>query len=699
MRNKDQKASPFRWMLKRYVFLLVTVFVITFAVLPMQGMVRVMNEREYLNILEEPLTPGDQYRIRKELTQDFVYSPLNLEILCALFGTMGFAAAMVLFGHLFTRKQGMMYAALPMTRTKDLWLRTGVYGLYCLVPMVLCIAIHPIMVRANGLWELFGPGQYLQWTMAAVLINMYGFALGVLCAAVFGTFWSAAVGGVLLAGGIELTLILWIRIAHMYLHTMYTIGATREALCFSPVYSLYKSFYEPGRHSLIPGILAIAALFLLAVVFRRAVKPENAGHTLNLKKAEPVLLAWTTVVGGTVGAVVMSLYLGREFMLFLGIILGGCAAWVLTRMLTEQRIHLDFGSWKIPAAAMCVMLIALICLRADVMGFDRYAPKADSLRAVCVQQDQDDEVIRYETPESIQAGLDWAAVAREDMLAEKREQPYRGAYGSVLVTYEKKDGSRTNRQYEWPETRTEMIPALRVLARETGKFRSETLPDTETASVWSNLSSFGLSDPDFQEIYGFSDDIQRGRKPAEICEALRKDLAARTLEDMQRPTLMTVNCDWKETDEDGRIHYLYRSYEIKPSDKHTLKLLLGSDSEKWIEYAEGGFVENEDILTFLCEYRRDENDEWVLDTWRMAESTEEARQWLNGVTFCRDNMFTWPEEEGKAVEIFALQGLRELQLYDEDFQLDLDDPEVRRQLPELCGSNATYRFMIPENSK
>ena len=104
MRNKagkERTASPFRWMLKRYVFLAVAVTLITFAMFPMQGTMRVLSTRQAMDSFPGPVEPQSRAFYVKELTLDYVYSPLNLEIICLILGGMGFGAAMVLFRHLF----------------------------------------------------------------------------------------------------------------------------------------------------------------------------------------------------------------------------------------------------------------------------------------------------------------------------------------------------------------------------------------------------------------------------------------------------------------------------------------------------------------------------------------------------------------------------------------------------------------------
>ena len=118
MRNKIKKASPLRWMLRRYVFLLVAVVMITFAAFPMQGMTRVMSVRWSLEQLEEgeELTSAQVRSYTAELTKNFVYSPLNLEMLCLLFGGLPLHIAIPI---LATFSAGASFTPSPVTATNS----------------------------------------------------------------------------------------------------------------------------------------------------------------------------------------------------------------------------------------------------------------------------------------------------------------------------------------------------------------------------------------------------------------------------------------------------------------------------------------------------------------------------------------------------------------------------------------------------
>ena len=694
--KKNQKASPFRWMLRRYIFLMVVMLVVSFAVFPMQGMMRVMSVSSNLRFLqsEGPVSVSAKTTFTRALTLEFVYSPLNLEMLCLLFGGLGFGAALVLFRHLFSRKQGMMIAGLPMTRSRGFLMRCGVYAIWCLAPLALCLAVHPLVVWGNGLSEYLNLGVYLGRAGAAMLINLYGFALGALCSSLFGTFWSAGLGGLMIAGSVEFVMYCWIWIASRYLGTLYLAGAEKDMLSLSPVYSLYKSFYRPDLFSPVRGMILTAAMLGLGWAAYRAARPEHAGHTLNWKPLEPVILVWSTVLGGTAGALVMTMYLGWEIILYLGLLLGAAVVWLLAGMLMDQRIGVRLQKWKLPAAALAVMLAALLGLRGDWTGFNRYAPESSRLSAIRFRPDMFGQDFTFTDTESMDACLTWVGQMREEALEARREHPYQSVYGNALMFFEEKGGKTVVRQYCYPEDQAAALPALRVLAEHTERQRAEQIRPLSGVRCYSALSSYGIYSEEFREIFGFSpDSISMPRlDPREAAEALRQDMQAHTLDSLQAPGILSFYFEGVNP-ETGEYEYdANGSYTIRAGDTHSLALALGKDAEKWVDYAEGGFFRSGQVRVFLCEYSPEEDE---LISYRMAETEEEVRDWMSRACRCTDVKYSLPTDRTRQVKIYSLPSLRNMMDYGE-LELDPEDPEAQKKLPELTETGAMTYYLTAD---
>ena len=685
MRNKTKQMTPLRWMLKRYFFLAVAFVLVFFALFPLQGMMRILNTLEFMEDIRASQDPSWYI---EELTRDFVYSPLNLEMICLLVGLTGFAAAMVLFRHGFSRRQSMMYAALPVTRSRGFILRLEAYGILCGIPMALCLLLYPMMIRLNGLDFLFDRGDYFHRAAFTILINGYGFSIGALCASLFGTLWSATLGGLLLTCSAEAALMCWWRIADAYLNTMYTVGLSPRLLSFSPTYSLYKNFYERGSASMWPGILAIPFLLGLAVLAYRRVKTENAGHTLSLKKLEPFLLAWVSFLGGTAGALVFSFYMGVEAMLYLGAVVGCFAAALLTGMLLEQRVYFGLRAWKIPTAAACLILLAFTGLHGDWLGYNRWRPERESLTSVQICPNQNlREPIRCETGEEINAALRWVDQAREEHLEARAKKVFNQvSVLDVLVCFEDQNGHTVNREYSFLRDWEAEIPALQTLAKAQAKGQSESIQKLSRVYAYGALNTFGMDQQVFYQEFGFyPNDRFSHLDPARLREALAKDLQARTLETLQQPILITLSFESANPKEYVDDLYYSQSYEIRPDDRNTLREILGEDMDKWIDYAQGGFARSTEVLVFRCDYTEQEgNGGWKLDSYHRAESEEEVREWMKEASQAYDPFFAYNEDTAHRVVIYSLDTLRQAAEYGE-VEWDPEDPEVQKKLPELEG--------------
>ena len=138
--------------------------------------------------------------------------------------------------------------------------------------------------------------------------------------------------------------------------------------------------------------------------------------------------------------------------------------------------------------------------------------------------------------------------------------------------------------------------------------------------------------------------------------------------------------------------YVYGdNYAVRIGDRRTLELLLGDRADQWIDYVQGGFAENEDLIAFLCEYT-EAGDEWELSSYRRAKDTDEVRAWMAQTNRGGESLFQWPDDESRKVVVYSLQSMRN-QWDFEDLGYDLEDPEVLDHLPdypELYGSSWNF---------
>ena len=175
MRGKNNHGTM-GWLLKRNLFLGIAILSVTFLLVPFQGMRTVHEVAESLRIMTENGSHIENpYWYIQQVNRFYSYfGPFQQESLTVFFGAVGFGSAMILFRHLFSRRQAMMMAELPQDRTKDLLQRTGCFGILAILPTVLCLALYALLVQTNGLNMFFKPEIFFRGCAAIVMTELYG---------------------------------------------------------------------------------------------------------------------------------------------------------------------------------------------------------------------------------------------------------------------------------------------------------------------------------------------------------------------------------------------------------------------------------------------------------------------------------------------------------------------------------------------
>jgi len=245
MRSTNRNAT--RFLLKRNLFIGVIVFAVVFFILPFWGLSHIPLQKE---VYTEAMPYEDYSRSMTSLVSvSPMTDPLNLELMTAVYGGLGFLTAMMLMRHLFSRRQGLLHAALPDRRETDFLRRLIAYALLCVVPIVLNFLIYLVIVAANGLMGFVDWSVLMPKFGMLLLINLYGFAMGMLCSVLTGTYWAAILAGLVLVVGAEGMAFLWNNLAKLYLDTTVSTGFDTMLRSFFPTFSLYKGFYRPGRNA------------------------------------------------------------------------------------------------------------------------------------------------------------------------------------------------------------------------------------------------------------------------------------------------------------------------------------------------------------------------------------------------------------------------------------------------------------------
>ena len=685
MRKSNSSMHAARWLLKRNIALGIAVLVIMCLVFTFPGIRAVHGVYLDIKYATENGNPPDSHTIywyEQRITSSFPFSmKLNQEVLCVIFGALGFGSAMVLFRHLFSRKQAMMAAALPVSRKKDLLERTKCFAILTLVPSLISFALYPLDAVAYGVGEYLDMGLYAVRCVSVLMMEIYGYALGVFCSSLCGTVWSTILGGIVLTGSCEVIWYGWSTMIHSYLNTMVREGQVDPMKRISPVISMYKGFGKPEQFVWLPGVLAILLLAVLAFFAYRENRPENVGYTLNIRKAEIPVSVWVMLFG--IGTVISTAHflLTREVLLWLCVLLGSIVIWILLRMALDQNIRISMKHWAIPVACLGAAVLVLLGLRFDVTGYNRYLPEPDELKAVEYQYQNSDSV-RLEGTETKGVFLQLAGMMRDQAEERRANRHYLpNVYPQLMVTYETANGTFT-RCYDKPLDTDAAQPLWKKIVESDDFKASQIIPEGENISVSPALPTFNLWGNEFEQAFGFSNELNIRPDETAIIEALRADLQERTLEDLQTPVVLYVIFD-KYDEFSGRT-LDYTSYAIHVSDENTLSAVLGDDTEKWIDYANGGFLRNDNFLTFLCTYGDD--GMMTLKEWEMLQDPEQAMELYRHTVFCENGLYAYPTDAGRMLRVYSRA---QIQDYLDRGYTTIDTVEWDR-LPE-------YEYRVPSN--
>ena len=641
MRGKNNNGTM-GWLLKRNLFLGIAILILTFLLVPFQGMRTVREVAESLRIVtENGFGIENPYYYIQQLNRFYAYfGPVQQEPLTVFFGAVGFGSALILFRHLFSRRQAMMMAELPQDRTKDLLQRTGCFGILAILPTVLCLGLYALLVQTNGLDVFFRPRIFLNGCAAIVMTELYGYTMGVLCASVCGTVWSAVLAGVVFTVSVEVIVAGWTMIAEGYLNSMPT-GRLNETLkTFSPAVTLYKGIGDPEKFVWLPGVIAIVLFAALGLWAYRKNRPENVGKTLNLSTLEIPVSAWVTLAGVSGCLYVVGAFTGNERNIWICTVILIAVVWVLLRMLLDQRIRITAKHWAVPVCCAAAIFLGLFCLRSDVIGFVRWLPETDKITAVEYSYGNG-PVIRLESGESIDAFMELAAVMRDEAEEKRQERPYRRGLGwEIKADFETKDG-KACRVWTQPADKRATRPLWAKIVNGDDYKASQLVPENTNVSVESLIYDFGLPHTEFEETFGFRNEVPRPEDEKAFKEALRKDLANRTMDDLETPNVLQVYLT--HFAENGYPDE-YRYYTVHTCDVNTLEFMLGEDAQKWIDYAEGGFFDSGDVVAFRCQYGP-ENDRNKPVSWKKAESVEEAKDWYRQIHFSNIDLYAREMDE------------------------------------------------------
>lgn len=641
---RSNKLNATQFLLKRNLFIGVMVFLIVFFTLPFWGLAHMPNEKENIMTWQEPAYQAES--LKNVVTNDLLNSQ-SLESWVVLFGALGFLTAMMMMRHLFSRRQGMLHAALPDKRETDFLRRIIGYMVLCLAPIVLNMLLYLLVVAVNGLLPYVEWAKLLAKFGMMLLINLYGFVIGLLASVLTGTYWAALLAGAVLIVGAEGLAYLWNYLAGRYLHTMITGGVGTTLVRYSPAFSLYKGLYRPAEFAWVPAMLGIVAALGLSFMLYRIRKAEATERTLAFGWLHTVMGFILPLMGGSIVGIVVFLSFLTELSLIIGMVLGVLLTYWICRMVFNQRFCGILKQWYLPAAAALVLILGVVVLHTDVFGYDHFIPERDKLTAISYRPQgyHTNEIVTLTSDEALDAAYGWCTLMRDEV-----DSMENGIYANtegtsmsrVAVTYHF-EGRTIRRMYPNSEIRNDAQPYLQTIIDsddyKQSLIREFHLADGTIQNVYVNtngrmfrndelFTEFGVM-PSYMNLDKAQDALTIDKWMKALCE----DIQNRTLADKKMDPIFSLSIStWDE--KTGTSDYT--SVDIYPCDTNFLKLLLGDKCQDVIDYATGGYAADEDVVALQVTYnlsRKEMADNGIdmkdeVKAIKLASSPEEAVEWV-----------------------------------------------------------------------
>ena len=676
---RSTKGNATRFLLRRNLFIGVIVFLIAFYMMPVWGLSHLPNAG---TLAKDSLTSEMMAaEIAATVSTRVMTDPLNLEMMVILYGGLGFMTAMMLMRHLFSRRQSMLQAALPDRRETDFLRRCVGYAVLCLAPILINFLLYLLVVAANGLMDAVMWDRLLPKFGRLLLINFYGFAMGMLSSVLTGTWWAALLMGAVLIVGAEGLAVLWHHIAAQYLHTWVRATLTDALANLSPAFTLYKGFYRPAEYGCWPGTVAAVLALALSLLLYRVRKTERAERTLAFDGLQPVLSVVLSLMGGTILGIVLMLSFTTDVSLVVGMVLGAALTFWVCRIVFNQRLCGILRHWALPAASAAVLLLGWAVLYTDALGYDRYLPERGALTAISYVPRVYDtgERVTLTGEEALDAAYDWCTLMRDEVNDYDDGTPASSMYSGsdVIVTYQM-GSRRVYRHYPNNAMRTEAQDSLKRVI-ESDDYRQSMIDqyqlDSGTVSQMyiSTVNAVLDQDAFFEKfnirmLYRSYDRQKDGVVIDLLLEALRQDILNRTLEDKQEMPLLEVDLQINLPDS----NVSFEQVSIYPGDEHFLNALFGEQAEEVVRYASGGFAENDDIVVLKVDYtqtyaeiRQSAADlREIVASVTPAHTPEEARQWMaKAQETSADQRYYMPYREDKPLSRLVVYQMSMVEKY------------------------------------
>lgn len=348
-------------------------------------------------------SPGFKEFLRADLTEEIQYMARNAMVSSVFVGAVfGCLIAMALFSYLMNRRSVGMIHALPIKR-EGLFLTNWVSGLIFVAgPSALVFLIALLAGVGKGVGVLCLEELTL-WLLVNVSVTMFFFDFALCCAMFTGQILALPVFyGILNALVVGMYYLLLEASRVLVVGMSSAVGTPAPVRWFTPIVYLCDKLGDWTRIDLPDGtrifslrngsfqasayaILVGAVLLLIAFWVYRERQMERAEDLVTVGWVRPIFRYGLGVCTGfALGALLYENYFsgfgawGYIILVTLCAVIGGFAG----QMLLKKTLRVLRTGWKGSLALGVCMLLLLCGIRMDVMGLQRYVPRANQVAQV-----------------------------------------------------------------------------------------------------------------------------------------------------------------------------------------------------------------------------------------------------------------------------------------------------------------------------
>jgi ABC-2 type transport system permease protein len=330
----------------------------------------------------------------------------------AMGGVFGILAAMAVWSFLYSARSAHNYASLPLRR-EGVFCSVVCAGFAPILAANLVIAVLAVLTGFSAGWS--DPGAVARWFAAVTLIGFFYYCFATLCSQLTGNILVLlplyVVLNFVVAGVQVLLSVVFSRFVYGMDGGNLILSGLAELL--SPTIGFISNVKslpvldETAEFAKIAGyrfvgwgwMLAYAGvglvLLFLALLLLRRRKMETAGDVVAVQWLKPVF-RWCMAVGMGLSVSSLMYYILYQdsfeslnaafFSTLLWLLVGAVIGWFIAEMLIRKsfRVFRNGKQWAGLGVCCAILLIAMLGMRFDLFGYERYVPKAEDVQAVYI---------------------------------------------------------------------------------------------------------------------------------------------------------------------------------------------------------------------------------------------------------------------------------------------------------------------------